>query len=88
MLLPCIFAIIVNVLKKKDQLQRKIVKIEATMDSSIDKIKKATIPKQEIEKMYNDILKSCEALMDEIKQKQEQERREEEEVKLLARVPV
>ena len=69
-----------NVLKKKDQLQQKIVKVEATMDSSIEKIKKTTISKQEIEKMYNAIVNTCEALVGEIKQRQEQERREEEEV--------
>ena len=51
------------------------------MDSSIDKIKKTTMSKQEIEKMHNGILNSCEGLMGEIKQRQEQERREEEEVK-------
>ena len=70
-----------SVLKKKDQLQQKIVKIEATMDSSIDKIKRTTISKQEIEKIHNDIVNTCKALMSEIKQRQEQERREEEEVK-------
>ena len=72
-----------NVLKKKDQLQQKIVKVEATMDSSIEKIKKTTISKQEIEKMYNAIVNTCEALVGEIKQRQEQERREEEEVNML-----
>ena len=70
-----------TVLKKQDQLRQKIVKIEATMDSSIDKIKKTTMSKQEIEKMHNGILNSCEGLMGEIQQRQEQERREEEEVK-------
>ena len=70
-----------TVLKKQDQLRQKIIKIEATMDSSIDKIKKTAISKQEIEKTHNDILNTCEALMGEIKQRQEQERREEEEVK-------
>ena len=64
-----------NVLKKKDQLQWKIVKVEATMDRSIEKIMKTTISKQEIEKMYNDIVNTCEALVDEIKQRQEQDRR-------------
>ena len=60
-------------LKKKDQLQQKIVKVEATMDSSIEKIKKTTFSKQEIEKMYNGIVNTCE-----VKQRQEQGRREEE----------
>lgn len=71
-----------SVLKKQDQLRQKIIKIEAIMDSSIDKIKKTTIPKQEIDKIHNDIVKSCEVLMKEIKQQQEQERREEEEVEI------
>ena len=70
-----------NVLKKKDQLQQKIVKVEATMDSSVDKIKKTSISKQETERMYNKIVNTCEALVGEIKHRQEQERREEEEVK-------
>ena len=70
-----------RVLKKKDQLQQKIVKVEATMDSSIDKIKKTSISKQEIERVCNEIVNTCEALVGEIKQRQEQERREEEEVK-------
>ena len=73
--------IIVSVLKKQEQLHQKIVKIEATMDSSIDKIKTTTLSKQEIEKTHNEILNSCEVLMGELKQQQEQERREEEEVK-------
>ena len=51
------------------------------MDSSIDKIKKTSISKQEIERVYNEIVSTCEALVGEIKQRQEQERREEEEVK-------
>ena len=51
------------------------------MDSSIDKIKKTSISKQEIERMYNEIVNTCEVLVAEIKQRQEQERREEEEVK-------
>ena len=79
-ILKCII-ITVNVLKKRDQLQQKIVKVEASMDSSIDRIKKTTISKQEIERMYNEIVSTCEALVGEIKQRQEQERREEEEVK-------
>ena len=64
-----------HVLKKKDQLQQKIVKVEATMDSSIEKIMKTTISKQEIEKIYTDIVNTCEALVGEIKQRQEQGRR-------------
>ena len=72
--------ITVSVLKKQQQLHQKIVKIEATMDSSIDKIKTTTLSKQEIEKIHNEILNSCELLMGELKQQQEQERREEEEV--------
>lgn len=75
--------IAVTVLKKRDQLQQKIIKIEATMDSSIDKIKKTTISEHEIKKTHNDILNTCEAIMGEIKQRQEQERREEEEVKFV-----
>ena len=74
-------SILVTVLKKQDQLRQKVVKIEATVDSSIDKIKSTTISKQEIEKMYNGILNTCEGLMVEIRHQQEQERREEEEVK-------
>ena len=76
-----ISSIVVLVLKKQDQLRQKVIKIEATMDNSIDKIKKTTMSKQEIEKMHNDIVSSCEGLMGEIKQRQEQERREEEEVR-------
>ena len=72
-----------SVLKKRDQLQQKIVKVEASMDSSIDRIKKTTISKQETERMYNEIVSTCEGLVGEIKQKQEQERREEEEVNCL-----
>jgi len=72
--------VIVSVLKKQEQLHQKIVKIEATMDSSIDKIKMIALSKQEIEKIHNEILNSCELLMGELKQQQEQERREEEEV--------
>ena len=76
-----ILSIVVLVLKKQDQLRQKVVKIEATMDNSIDKIKTTTMSKQEIEKMHNDIVNLCEGLMGEIKQRQEQERREEEEVR-------
>ena len=72
--------VIVGVLKKQNQLQQKIAKIEAAMDSSIDKIKQTTTSKQEIEKTHNDIVNLCEVLMNEIKQQQEQERKEEEEV--------
>jgi len=68
------------VLKKKDSLQKKIVSIEGTMDSEIKKIKEMTISGKEIEAIYNDILQSCEGLMEEMKQQQEKERREEEEV--------
>ena len=64
-------------LKKEDQLYH-FIKAKATMDNSIEKIKKATISKQSIDKIYNDIFNTCE-----IKQRQEQERREEEEVKYM-----
>ena len=76
----CILITLVGILKKQDELRQKIIKIEATMDSSIDNIKNTTISKQQIEKAHNDILNSCEGLMVEIKKRQEQERREEEEV--------
>lgn len=67
-------------LKTKDPLQKKIVSIEGTMDSAIKKIKETMISGKEIEATYNDILQSCEGLMEEMKQQQEKERREEEEV--------
>ena len=67
-------------LKKQDQLYQ-IIKVKATMDSSIEKIEKAAISKHKIDKIYNDIFNTYKALVWEIKQRQEQERREEEEVK-------
>ena len=70
----------VHVLKKEDQLYQ-IIKVKATMDRSVEKIKKVAISKQKIDKIYNDIFNTCKALVCEIKQRQEQERREEEEVK-------
>ena len=68
-------------LKKKDQLQQKIVKVEATMDSSVEKIKKTTISKQEIEKMYNAIVNTCEALVGEINR--DKNKREEKKKRLI-----
>ena len=67
-------------LKKKDPLQKKIVSIEGTMDGAIKKIKETVIAGKEVEAIYNDILQSCEALMEEMKHQQDKERREEEEV--------